>query len=50
MLQGNHTGMKTGEVAIVGMCGRFPGARNVDEFWRIFATASNPSSRSLRKS
>lgn len=23
----------TGEIAIVGMAGRFPGARNVDEFW-----------------
>jgi len=23
-----------GEIAIVGMAGRFPGARNVDEFWR----------------
>ena len=23
-----------GEIAIVGMAGRFPGARNLDEFWR----------------
>ena len=22
------------EIAIVGMAGRFPGARNIDEFWR----------------
>src|SRR5215210_3014242 len=22
------------EVAIIGMAGRFPGARNIDEFWR----------------
>ncbi|HEX8291632.1 MAG TPA: beta-ketoacyl synthase N-terminal-like domain-containing protein, partial [Pyrinomonadaceae bacterium] len=22
------------EVAIIGMSGRFPGARNLDEFWR----------------
>ncbi len=28
---GNFTGM---EVAIVGMVGRFPGANNLDEFWR----------------
>ena len=21
-------------IAIVGMAGRFPGARNIDEFWR----------------
>ncbi len=26
--------MKTSAIAIVGMSGRFPGARNVDEFWR----------------
>ena len=26
--------MKTSAIAIVGMAGRFPGARNVDEFWR----------------
>ena len=22
------------EIAIIGMAGRFPGARNIDEFWR----------------
>ena len=26
--------MKTSAIAIVGMAGRFPGARNIDEFWR----------------
>ncbi len=26
--------MKSSAIAIVGMAGRFPGARNVDEFWR----------------
>ena len=28
------------DVAIIGMSGRFPGARNIDEFWgkRLFAT------------
>src|SRR5208282_2023323 len=26
--------MKNSAIAIVGMAGRFPGARNVDEFWR----------------
>src|SRR5437899_2568007 len=24
----------TGKVAVIGMAGRFPGARNVEEFWR----------------
>src|ERR1700746_938910 len=26
--------MNTSRIAIVGMAGRFPGARNIDEFWR----------------
>jgi acyl transferase domain-containing protein/thioesterase domain-containing protein len=26
--------MKTSAIAVVGMAGRFPGARNIDEFWR----------------
>ena len=26
--------MNSPAIAIVGMAGRFPGARNVDEFWR----------------
>ena len=26
--------MKSSAIAIVGMAGRFPGARNIDEFWR----------------
>jgi acyl transferase domain-containing protein len=26
--------MKTSTIAIVGMAGRFPGARNIDEFWQ----------------
>jgi len=26
--------MKTSKIAIVGMAGRFPGARNVQEFWQ----------------
>ena len=31
--KGNHNGMKADEVAIIGMCGRFPGATDIDEFW-----------------
>ena len=26
--------MNDSAIAIVGMAGRFPGARNIDEFWR----------------
>ena len=40
-VQGAHAGTSTGgnagaastDIAIVGMAGRFPGARNIDEFW-----------------
>ena len=31
---GNHNAMKPSAIAIVGMAGRFPGARNTAEFWR----------------
>lgn len=30
----NETGYTGMEVAVVGMAGRFPGAKNLDEFWR----------------
>ena len=30
--------MPSHAVAIVGMAGRFPGARNLDEFWRNIST------------
>jgi amino acid adenylation domain-containing protein len=33
--QGDSRGVRTGlEIAIVGLAGRFPGARDVDEFWQ----------------
>ena len=38
------------DVAIVGMAGRFPGARNVSAFWRTFATGSSRSHFSPTKS
>ncbi|HTI21787.1 MAG TPA: amino acid adenylation domain-containing protein [Kutzneria sp.] len=34
---------KAGEpIAIVGVAGRYPGAANVDEFWRLLATGGSP--------
>lgn len=32
-MKGNPTGKSIGEVAIIGMAGRFPGARNTESFW-----------------
>ena len=33
------------EVAVIGMAGRFPGARNIDEFWRNLANGTESISR-----
>jgi acyl transferase domain-containing protein len=38
------------DVAVVGMAGRFPGARDVDAFWKNSARASSPSARARRRS
>ena len=33
------------EIAVIGMAGRFPGARNIDEFWRNLANGTESISR-----
>jgi 3-oxoacyl-(acyl-carrier-protein) synthase/acyl carrier protein len=33
--------MKTNDIAIIGMAGRFPGARNVDELYQLLATGKD---------
>jgi len=33
-MSAEETGSSFGGIAIIGMAGRFPGARNVEEFWR----------------
>ena len=29
----NHASISAGDIAIIGLSGRFPGAKNIDEFW-----------------
>ena len=34
-MAGNHNSLRPElEVAVIGVAGRFPGAKSVDEFWR----------------
>ncbi len=36
MTKSQHTQAATGlEIAVIGMAGRFPGARNIEEYWEI---------------
>jgi acyl transferase domain-containing protein/acyl carrier protein/SAM-dependent methyltransferase len=37
----NHSQNLTEPIAIIGMSGRFPGARNIDELWTILATGAD---------
>ena len=30
------------EIAVIGMSGRFPGAKNLDEFWEILKNGMEP--------
>jgi amino acid adenylation domain-containing protein len=42
---GDPAGMPPGAIAIVGMAGRFPGAQNIDEFWRNLCAGVESISR-----
>ncbi|MBA3914548.1 MAG: acyltransferase domain-containing protein, partial [Acidobacteriales bacterium] len=41
----SHAQVRAADIAIVGMSGRFPGARNVDEFWQNLCNGVHSVSR-----
>ncbi|MGP3748386.1 beta-ketoacyl synthase N-terminal-like domain-containing protein [Bacillus sp. 3A_MP1] len=49
-MSNSHYANHGAEIAVIGMAGRFPGAKNVQEFWSNLKNAKETISFSLMRS